>query len=96
MNRHNEQILADVIREIIRENGWDDKLLETRIQSSFHDWFGPLIAKNTSRISLKEGVLELKVEAASLRHEMMYSREKMKDIINSSFKKEVIKSIDIR
>ena len=57
---------------------------------------GPMIARNTSDINLKEGVLTVKFRSPLIRNEISMRRTSLQKIINDAIGEEVVQSIVIR
>lgn len=78
---------------MIREYKLSPKLNETRIRESWPTVMGSMIAKYTTSISLRKGKLYLKIESAALKHELTYSKEKIKEIFNKELGDNVITDV---
>ncbi|MFN4854445.1 MAG: DUF721 domain-containing protein [Bacteroidota bacterium] len=96
MRRHHEESIGKVLSRLTKENGWDDKLIEARILSSWHELFGPHISKHTLSVRIKDGLLVVSVSVAAMRQELWYAREQMRTRINEHLGFEYVQSLEIR
>ena len=96
MRNTNEQTLKEVINEMLNSYHLRDKLSEVNIVQSWERLMGKLIAKNTSRIYIKQKKLFLHIESAPLRQELTYSKSKIIDIINKEAATDLIHEVVIR
>jgi hypothetical protein len=92
----NEQTLKDVISSMLNEYHIKDKLTEVNIVQGWEKLMGKLIAKNTSRIFIKDKKLFLYLESPALKQELLYSKSKIVDIINKEAGTELIHEVVIR
>lgn len=95
MKQGNEQSLHDVLQSWMRENGVDEKLLESRIIIHWEEWMGATINKYTEKIWVNKNQLYIKVSSAALRQELLFSREQIKKNVNEKLETEFIKNVSI-
>lgn len=88
-----EQRISDLIRQFVASNGKDDLFRERKVLSIWPSVMGDYIANNTSSVSIKQGVLYVKVLNASLRFELNTSRSLIIKKLNDAVGGEVVKSI---
>ena len=88
-----EQRINDLIRQFVASNGKDDLFRERKVLSIWPSVMGDYIANNTSSVSIKQGVLYVKVLNASLRFELNTSRSLIIKKLNDAVGGEVVKSI---
>lgn len=88
-----EKPLGQVIKEVLRTYGLEEKLTETRIVSSWEKIMGKPIAGYTDRLYLKNGCLTVHLRSSALKHELDFARSKIIHLINSEFPKPVITDI---
>lgn len=69
---------------------------EQVIISSWPEVVGTLIARHTKSLSVKNGVLNVKVDSASLKNELMFLRTELVSRLNQKAGKEIVKEIVIR
>lgn len=88
-----EQRISDLIRQFVASNGKDELFRERKVLSMWPSVMGDYIANNTSSVSIKQGVLYVKVLNASLRFELNTSRSLIIKKLNDAVGGEVVKSI---
>jgi|688.fasta_scaffold2173133_2 hypothetical protein len=91
---HSNQIsIGQAIQDWIREKNLDEPIIQSKLEISWEDIMGKLIAKNTKSIELRRGKLYITVSNASLKQELFYSREIILANLNSFLKKNVISEV---
>lgn len=96
MRNSNEQSLKDVIQELLKSYQISDKLKEVDLVQSWEKLMGKLIAKNTSKLYVKDKKLFIHIDSAPLRQELTYSKSKIIEIINKEAGSELINEVFIR
>ncbi len=96
MTRSNEQSLGDAIREFLHSYHLEDKLNETRIIQSWEKIVGPMVAKHTTGLYIRNRILFVKVDSAALRQELSFSRSKLVAALNNEVKSSVIEDIVLK
>jgi predicted nucleic acid-binding Zn ribbon protein len=64
--------LADLLGEVVRDQGWDDQLAATRV---FTDWatiVGPEVAQHSEVIAFDDGVVEIKAASTAWATELKF------------------------
>lgn len=74
MRRKNTEILGDVIRQALKENGLDKHLNEMLLMQSWQSVVGKVASGYTDDLSVKNGVLYAKISSAALRNELFLSK----------------------
>lgn len=88
-----EQRVSDLIRQFIEKSGKNNLFQERKVLEKWPSVMGDYIAKNTSNVSIKQGVLYVKVVNASLRFELNASRSLIMKKLNDAVGNEVVKNI---
>ncbi len=91
--RKNAVTIKEAIEMMVKEFRLSPKLNESRIRESWPTVMGAMIARHTSNISLRNGKLHLKIESPALKHELTYSKEKIKEIFNKELGGNVITDV---
>lgn len=92
----NEKPIKQVINELLNAYKLNGKIDELKIWNNWPEIVGTVIAKNTSKMQLKGGILTLYVESAPLKNELMFHRSVILQKINSFFEKQIVKEIHIK
>lgn len=93
MTRKDAQTLDSVIAEWIRLNDLEKPLLEHRVLEQWADILGPTIARYSRDITVKEGMLRVRITNAALRQELFEQRFRLIRKLNDAVGGEAIKDI---
>ncbi len=96
MARSIEKPLGEIIREVLHKHGLEEKLIETRIFSSWEKIMGQPIAVYTDKIVLKKNCLTVYLRSPALRNELSFAKSKIIKMINEEIGKPVIVEIVFR
>jgi len=88
-----EMKIGEALKEVLHDHGLDQKIEETRLLEEWEQMMGQHINKHTLSKRISKSILYIKLDSAALRHELSYSRDKLKQALNKSIGKEII--IDI-
>lgn len=88
-----EQTIGAAIKEWLKANNLEEKWDETRLLGEWDQLVGPIISKHTLSKRIDKSVLYIRLDSASLRHELGYARDKLKKQLNNLAGKELIKTI---
>jgi len=89
----NEQVICNFIRQYFAKNGKISMLLEQQAVEMWAEVVGEFIAKQTTKVSAKNGVLYVTIPNAALRFEILGSRSQIMAKLNEALGGEVIKGI---
>lgn len=87
--------LGEMIKAFYHDNHRDNALDEQRILDSWIEVVGDFIAAHTLKKSIKNGILYVKVDADSLRNELVYAKSMLLKKLNSKVDIEILKDIVI-
>ena len=93
MKRKEAQTLDSVIAEWIRENDLEKPLLEHRVVEQWAEVLGPLIARYSRDIEVKDGLLRVRITNAALRQELFEQRFRLIQKLNEAVGGEAIKDV---
>ena len=95
MSDPNLTTLGEMIKAFYHENQRDGALDEQKILDSWRAVVGDFIAAHTLKTSIKNAVLYVKVDADSLKNELLYAKSMLIRKLNSKVDKEILKDIVI-
>ena len=95
MSDPNLTTLADAIKAFYHDNHRDNALDEQRIIDSWKEVVGDFINAHTLKTSIKNGVFYVKVDADSLKNELLYAKSMLLKKLNSKAENEILKDIVI-
>jgi predicted nucleic acid-binding Zn ribbon protein len=96
MRRSNELSLGDVIKQFIKANNMEDKILEVRIRGAWEKVMGAQIHSLTERMVYREKGLTVYLRSAPLREELSMARTKIMDLLNKEVKQRAITELHFR
>ena len=96
MSEPNLSMVGDLIKAFYHENNRDNALAEQKILDSWKNVVGDFIASHTLKTSISNGVLYVKVDADSLRNELVFSKSVIFEKLNNCVGTEILKDIIIR
>ncbi|HRG90968.1 MAG TPA: DUF721 domain-containing protein [Chitinophagales bacterium] len=91
--RKNSVTLKEALELMVREFRLSSGVQESRIRETWPRIMGTMIARNTASINLRKGKLYLKVNSAALKHELSFSKEKIKEVLNKELGDNVINDV---
>ena len=95
MSDPNMTTLGDAIKAFYHDNHRDSALDEQTILNSWKDVVGDFIAAHTLSHSIPSGIFYVKVDADSLRNELLYAKSMLLKKLNSKVENEILKDIVI-
>ena len=96
MRKTNTQSLAEVIRQLLKEQHLDDKLNDRHIIDAWSVVLGPNISQYTTSLSVCDQTLYVSLSSAVLRHELFLSKQEILSALNRHVGAEVIRDIVFR
>jgi ribosomal protein S19E (S16A) len=91
--RDNSLWIGDAIQQFLREYKSSDKLKEAKINSEWAKIVGPVFSKHTVSIYLKQRYLYVRMDAASVKHELYMARNILIRAINKELGEDAIEKI---
>ena len=85
--------LGDLIKEFYEQHRGTDYLDEMKAINSWPKVVGPFIATHTIDLSIKNGVLYVRVDSDALRSELSYSKSLLMKNLNEMVGKEILEEI---
>ncbi len=83
MKRFNTEGISDVLGKFLREEGLETPLLEHRAMQAWPEVMGQAIARYTSDLRIRNGILYVKVSSAPLRQNLQMAHKGIADKINA-------------
>jgi len=94
MRTKDEKPLKDLVNQMLRAYGLGEKLDEISLIKSWEEIVGKMIAKHTTDIYFKSGVLYIKLDSAPLRQELSYAKTSLIEKLNQHAGKRMITDIN--
>ncbi len=95
MRKTNDEPLADVLKQMVKVMKLGDNLNKTKIESLWEEKMGRTIATYTREIRLRDKVLYVTIESASLRSQLHFGREKIRQLFNNEIGEDFLKEVII-
>lgn len=96
MKRNNAEQIGDVLRQFLRQQGLETPLNEYRLVDAWKDVVGPVIARYTTNLFIKNQVLYVSLSSSVIRQELMMGREMLVRNLNAQVGSQVIVNIVFR
>ena len=96
MKRNTTELVGDVIRQLLRQEGLETPLNEYRLVESWKDVVGPAIYKYTTNLYIKNQILYVHLSSSVLRQELLMGREMLVRNLNAHVGAQVIVNIVFR
>lgn len=93
MKRNNTEQIGDVLRQFLRQQGLETPLNEYRLVDAWKDVVGPVIARYTTNLFIKNQVLYVSLSSSVIRQELMMGREMLVRNLNAQVGSQVIVNI---
>ena len=95
MKKRNDLTLGEAMQAMIKEYRLGSRLHEARVKSLWQERMGKTINTYTSDISVRKNVLYISILSASLKHELSFSKDKIRTMMNEALGEEFIKEVVI-
>lgn len=96
MKRNNTEQVGDIIRRLLRQEGLETPLNEYRLIDAWKDVVGPVIARYTTNLYIKNQTLYVHLSSSVLRQELSMSRALLIQNLNAQVGSQVIVNIVFR
>ena len=96
MRRNEFQSLGNAIKDYLKEEKIDGKLAEMEAVNLWESLIGKQIARATSSIYIKDGVLYVHLKSSIVRNELFMMRDEIIQTINQRMGKRVVKVIVLK
>lgn len=93
---YNTKSIGDLIDDFLKKRGLEERMEEVDINENWEKLVGPMIAKHTTSLQLKDQVLTLKLNSAALRHTISFSKSDLIEKLNEKLGKESIKEVVLK
>lgn len=93
MRRQNAQLLADVLNQMMREEGLETPYNEWRLIEAWPEVMGDAIARYTISTHIHNRTLYVRLSSSVVRHELMAGRKALVHRLNQHVGAQVIENI---
>ncbi|MEA3444877.1 MAG: DUF721 domain-containing protein [Bacteroidota bacterium] len=88
--------LSDVLNHYLQALGLDKKINEVRLINSWEETVGKIIAKSTTNIFIRNGVLEVHIRSSVIKNELLLLKDGLIQALNDKVGNKVIHDIVLR
>ena len=85
-----------LIKSYIKENNLENGLENIEVANLWYKIMKNGVANYTTDVTLKNGILHIKLKSSVLREELSYGKEKIINLLNEKLEKDLIKKIILR
>lgn len=96
MRRTNDHTLKDAIKHLLNAYKLKEKILETRLLGEWETLVGDTVAKYTDDLYVRDKRLYLKVSNATVRQELLYSKDELLKQLNAFAGENALEDIIVR
>jgi predicted nucleic acid-binding Zn ribbon protein len=93
IKKSNEYTLKEAIEELLNTYAIKKKVDQTKILQSWAKVCGDIIDKHTEKIYIKNKILFVKVDSASLKNELFYAKSKLIKHLNNEVGDNILEDI---
>lgn len=94
--RKNESQLRDLLSALTRDPRYKPKLYQKKIESAWKEIMGIWIDRETRSIRIKEGRLTIRIASSSLREELNFMKDKIREKVNTALDEDYVKEVIIK
>jgi len=96
MRRSKTQNISEVISELLKKYGHEDKLAEIRLIQSWEELLGRTVNRYTRKIYLKDKTLFVHLSSSIVKNELMLIRDQILRQLNEKAGKQMVEKIIFR
>ena len=96
MRRSEFQSLGNAIKDYLKEEKIDGKLAEIEAVNLWESLIGKQIARATSSIYIKDGILFIHLKSSIVRNELFMMRDEIMQAMNQRIGRRVVKAIVLK
>ena len=96
MRRTNSEAVGDLIRQFLRQQGLETPLNEFRLIQGWEHVMGPVIARYTKNLTIRNQTLHVQLTSPVIRQELMMQRRELTTRLNAYVGAQVIADIEFR
>ena len=90
MRRTNSEAVGDLIRQYLRQQGLEAPLNEYRLIQGWEHVMGPVIARYTKDLTIRNQTLYVRLSSPVIRQELLMQRREIVDRLNAYIGAQVI------
>lgn len=96
MKRTNSEPIGDLLRQYLRQQGLESPLNEYRLIQGWAHVMGPIVARYTRDLSIRNQTLYVQLSSPAVKQELMMQRRELVERLNAYVGAQVVCDIVIR
>lgn len=96
MKRTNTEPIGDLLRQYLRQQGLESPLNEYRLIQGWAHVMGPIVARYTRDLSIRNQTLYVQLSSPAVKQELMMQRRELVERLNAYVGAQVVCDIVIR
>lgn len=96
MKRTNTEPIGDLLRQFLRQQGLESPLNEYRLIQGWGHVMGPIVARYTRDLSIRNQTLYVQLSSPAVKQELMMQRRELVERLNAYVGAQVVCDIVIR
>ena len=96
MRKSNTQKIGEVISDYLKEFRLDKKVTEARIINAWPSIVGPVIARQTEKLYIRNGVFYVHLTSPVLRNELSFMKTRIMEVLNEQAGDRIITKVVLR
>jgi hypothetical protein len=95
VKKTNDEPIGDILKQMVKAFKLERNLNKTKIENLWEQLMGKTISTYTRELVVRDNVLYVKIDSASLRSELHFGRDKILNIINEALGEAYLKEVVI-
>lgn len=91
----NDFPIGDVLKKMVHENRWKEKLNRVKVNEVWAKVMGETVVRYTRHVTLRKNTLVLLIDSSPLKQELSYAKTKIIKLMNDEIGEDVIKHVTI-
>jgi predicted nucleic acid-binding Zn ribbon protein len=96
MKRGNTLHIKEIIKQSLRQEQLDHKMLENRVVRSWEKVIGKTVARATTQIYMHNGTLYVNINSSVMRNELIMLKDKIMNALNQEVGHYIVTAMVIR
>ena len=96
MRKSNQQQIGTVIKKLLKNQQLEGRLQELDLLEKCKEILGEKLMKFVKEISIRDGILNIKVSSAVVRNELSYQKSKIIEKMNNQAGNKIVKEIILK
>ena len=96
MRRTNSEAIGDILRQYLRQQGLESPLNEYRLIQGWSHVMGPIIARYTKDLTIRNQTLYIRISSPAVRQEILMQRKELTNRLNAYVGAQVITNIIVQ